>query len=89
MGNDVLVLFYKILKRYKDISLYVLLVCFSLQVPNNATLALLPRQASLYNLSLLSERSERSTFSLPKQSPTLARPFGTNSSSQCKGLLSS
>ncbi|VDP12468.1 unnamed protein product [Onchocerca flexuosa] len=54
-------------------------------VPENATLALLPRQASLYNLSILSERS---TFSLPKQSPTLTRPFGTNSSSQCKGLLS-
>lgn len=58
------------------------------KVVNNATLALLPRQASLYNLSLLSERSERSTFSLSKQSPTLARPFGTNSSSQSKGLLS-
>uniref|UniRef100_F1KRH2 Plexin-A4 n=1 Tax=Ascaris suum TaxID=6253 RepID=F1KRH2_ASCSU len=58
------------------------------KVLNNATLALLPRQASLYNLSLLSERSERSTFSLSKQSPTLARPFGTNSSSQSKGLLS-
>uniref|UniRef100_A0A915ADH7 Sema domain-containing protein n=2 Tax=Parascaris univalens TaxID=6257 RepID=A0A915ADH7_PARUN len=58
------------------------------KVLNNATLALLPRQASLYNLSLLSERSERSTFSLTKQSPTLARPFGTNSSSQSKGLLS-
>ncbi|VDN39646.1 unnamed protein product, partial [Gongylonema pulchrum] len=57
-------------------------------VPNNATLALLPRQASLYNLSLLSERSERSTFSLPKQSPTLVRPFGTNSSSQCKDMES-
>ncbi|VDN05642.1 unnamed protein product [Thelazia callipaeda] len=52
-------------------------------VPENATLALLPRQASLYNLSILSERS---TFSLPKQSPTLTRPFGTNSSSQCKDM---
>lgn len=57
------------------------------QVLNNATLALLSRQTSLYNLSLLSERSDRSTFSLSKQSPTLARPFGTSSNSQCKGLL--
>ncbi|VDN56450.1 unnamed protein product [Dracunculus medinensis] len=54
------------------------------QVLNNATLALLSRQTSLYNLSLLSERSDRSTFSLSKQSPTLARPFGTSSNSQCK-----
>uniref|UniRef100_A0A915PJ57 Sema domain-containing protein n=1 Tax=Setaria digitata TaxID=48799 RepID=A0A915PJ57_9BILA len=52
-------------------------------VPENATLALLPRQASLYNLSILSERS---TFSLPKQSPTLTKPFGTNSNSQCKDV---
>ncbi|MFH4977135.1 hypothetical protein AB6A40_003844 [Gnathostoma spinigerum] len=58
------------------------------KVLDNATLALLPRQTSLYNLSLLSERSERSTFSLSKNSPTLPRPFGTNSSSQSKGLLS-
>ncbi|VDK29094.1 unnamed protein product [Anisakis simplex] len=64
-------------------------------VLNNATLALIPRQASLYNLSLLSEKSERSTFSLSKQSPTFARgPFGggiggNNSNSQSKGLLSS
>ncbi|MCP9265926.1 hypothetical protein DINM_021348 [Dirofilaria immitis] len=54
-------------------------------VPENATLALLPRQASLYNLSILSERS---TFSLPKQSPILTRPSGTNSSSQCKVIPS-
>lgn len=48
------------------------------KVPTNSNLALLPRQASLYNLSLLSERSEKSsTFSL-KNSPTLTRPFGTH-----------
>uniref|UniRef100_A0A0N5AQC5 Sema domain-containing protein n=1 Tax=Syphacia muris TaxID=451379 RepID=A0A0N5AQC5_9BILA len=58
------------------------------KVPNDAVFVLLPRQTSLYNLSLLSERSERSTFSLTKQSPTLSRPFGTNSSTQSKGLLS-
>lgn len=46
------------------------------KVPNNATLALLHRQASHYNLSLLSDRSDKSsTFSLPKASPTLARAF--------------
>lgn len=47
------------------------------KVPNDALLALLPRQASLYNLSLLSERSDKSTFSL-KNSPTLSRTFGGN-----------
>ncbi|CAJ0936168.1 unnamed protein product, partial [Mesorhabditis belari] len=50
------------------------------QVQNNAVVALLTRQSSLYNLSLLSERSEKSTMSL-KNSPTLSRPFGTSSSS--------
>ncbi|VDK55202.1 unnamed protein product [Cylicostephanus goldi] len=42
------------------------------------------RQNSLYNLSLLSERSEKSTLSL-KNSPTLSRPWvGTSSSSASK-----
>ncbi len=43
------------------------------KVPVNASLVLMPRQASMYNLSLLSERSDKSsTFSL-KNSPTLSR----------------
>ncbi|CAJ0568999.1 unnamed protein product, partial [Mesorhabditis spiculigera] len=50
------------------------------QVPNNAVMGLMARQNSLYNLSLLSERSEKSTMSI-KNSPTLSRPFGTSSSS--------
>ncbi|KIH66538.1 plexin cytoplasmic region [Ancylostoma duodenale] len=53
-------------------------------VPNNSVLMLATRQNSLYNLSLLSERSEKSTLSL-KNSPTLSRPWvGTNSSSNSK-----
>ncbi|WKY07930.1 hypothetical protein Q1695_007433 [Nippostrongylus brasiliensis] len=53
-------------------------------VPNNAVLMLVATQNSLYNLSLLSERSEKSTLSL-KNSPTLSRPWvGTNSSSNSK-----
>lgn len=50
-------------------------------VDNKAMLALIPRQAnsSSYNLSLLSERSDRSISSF-HNSPTLTRPFGTNSS---------
>ncbi|KRX43850.1 Plexin-A4 [Trichinella murrelli] len=53
------------------------------KVPNNASLALVAKQSSMYNLSLLSERSDKSsTFSL-KNSPTLARAFspGKESSS--------
>ncbi|KRZ39430.1 Plexin-A4, partial [Trichinella pseudospiralis] len=53
------------------------------KVPNNASLALVPKQSSMYNLSLLSERSDKSsTFSL-KNSPTLGRAFspGKESSS--------
>lgn len=54
------------------------------KVENKATLALLPRQASSYNLSLLSDRSEKSSLSLHNNSPTFTRPFGTTGSSHSK-----
>uniref|UniRef100_A0A183IWQ4 Sema domain-containing protein n=1 Tax=Soboliphyme baturini TaxID=241478 RepID=A0A183IWQ4_9BILA len=50
------------------------------KVINNASLALVPKQSSMYNLSLLSDRSDKSsTFSL-KNSPTLSRAFSPLSS---------
>ena len=51
------------------------------KVDNKAMLALIPRQAnsSSYNLSLLSDRSDKSSSSF-NNSPTLTRPFGTHSS---------
>ncbi|CDW56793.1 plexin A4 [Trichuris trichiura] len=54
------------------------------KVPNNASLALVPKQSSMYNLSLLSERSDKSsTFSL-KNSPTLNRAFSPSASAHSK-----
>lgn len=53
------------------------------KVENKATLALIPRQSSSsYNISMLSERTDKSSFSLiHNNSPTLSRqPFGTNGS---------
>uniref|UniRef100_A0AC34RQY4 Sema domain-containing protein n=1 Tax=Panagrolaimus sp. JU765 TaxID=591449 RepID=A0AC34RQY4_9BILA len=50
-------------------------------IDNKAMLALVPRQtnSSSYNLSLLSDRSDKSSVSF-HNSPTLTRPFGTTSS---------
>ncbi|CAD6194251.1 unnamed protein product [Caenorhabditis auriculariae] len=55
-------------------------------VPNNSILVLSTKPNSIYNLSLLSERSEKSTMSL-KNSPTMTRPWaGTNSSTASKDM---
>uniref|UniRef100_A0AC35U8H4 Sema domain-containing protein n=1 Tax=Rhabditophanes sp. KR3021 TaxID=114890 RepID=A0AC35U8H4_9BILA len=55
------------------------------KIPNNGRLLLIPRQiASSYNLSLLSDRSEKSSLTMINNSPTLGRAFGTNSSSNSK-----
>ncbi|KAK0398213.1 hypothetical protein QR680_002480 [Steinernema hermaphroditum] len=55
------------------------------KVSDNSSFVLVPRQSnSYYNLSLLSGKSEKSTFSLKNNSPTLPRPFGTHSSSHSK-----
>ncbi|CAB3406196.1 unnamed protein product [Caenorhabditis bovis] len=57
-------------------------------VPNNAMLTLTAKSNSLYNLSLLSERSEKSSTSLKNLSPTSGRPWGaaTTSSSNSKDM---
>src|SRR5688572_9359737 len=52
------------------------------KVENKSTLALIPRQtSSSYNISILSERSDKSSFIFHNNSPTLMRPpFGTTGS---------
>uniref|UniRef100_A0A0K0FCK3 Plexin-A4 (inferred by orthology to a human protein) n=1 Tax=Strongyloides venezuelensis TaxID=75913 RepID=A0A0K0FCK3_STRVS len=55
------------------------------KIPTNARLLLIPRQiASSYNLSLMSDRSEKSSLTIINNSPTLGRGFGTNSSNNSK-----